>query len=430
MAAAAPRATAPAPGLTLKVRAVAGAPVVALRAWLRGGARAEDKPGQALLAGRMLGEGTARRDFQRIAADAEALGMALTPHGGFEVYGVALDALAGDWEPAVDWLAELLLESSFPEDRFDLLRRQADAEIESLADQADVVTGWKFLEQLYAPHPLGRPQLGDRASLRRLTRDDCAAFHAAGLRRGAIVAAAGALDADAVERRLAERLAPLAAPTAPRPEPPDPAPTAPARQRVRTRAADQAHLYLGQRTVARRDPDHAALDLLSVILGSGAGLAGRIPTRVREREGLAYTAMASAASGAGSDPGRLVVYVGTSPATVEKAEAAAREELTRLLDEGVTDREVAEAKSFLLGREPFRRETARQWAELMAEAELFGLPLDEPGWTLRRIADLDRAAVDAAARRHLDPGALRVTLGLPGRSRKKPEPAGVPAPRA
>ena len=94
-------------GLTLKVRAVAGAPVVALRVWLRGGARAEKKPGQALLSGRMLGEGTATRDFQRIAADAEAFGMALTPHGGFEIYGVALDALADDWELAVDWLAEL-----------------------------------------------------------------------------------------------------------------------------------------------------------------------------------------------------------------------------------------------------------------------------------------------------------------------------------
>src|SRR5258706_5795197 len=147
----------PAAGLTLKVRAVEGAPVLALRAWLRGGARAETKPGQALLSGRMLGEGTIGRDFQRIAADAEAFGMALTPHGGFEVYGVALDALADDWELAVDWLAELLLESSFPEERFDFLRRQADAEIESLADQADVVTGWEFLEQLYAPHPLGRP---------------------------------------------------------------------------------------------------------------------------------------------------------------------------------------------------------------------------------------------------------------------------------
>ncbi len=410
-------------GLVVRTRTVPGAPVVALRVWLRGGARAEDRPGLALLSGRMLGEGTARRDFQRIAADAEAYGMALSPHGGFEIYGLALDAMASDWELAVDWLAELLLESDFPEARFEFVRRQALAELESLADQADVVTGWKFLEQLYAPHPLGRPQLGDATSLGALERAHCVEFHRQGLGRGAIVAAAGAGDMAAVERRLRARLADLARPVGERAQPPAPRDQSPMRQRVRTRAADQAHLFLGHRTVARRDPDHAALEMLSVILGAGAGLAGRIPTRVREREGLAYTAVASAASGAGSDPGRLAVYIGTSPETVDQAEAAAREEIDRLLQDGLTEREVDEARSFLLGREPFRRETARQWAEMMAEAELFGLPVDDPDWTARRIRELDRPALEAAARRHIDPAKLRVTVGMPGRKKK---PTGKP----
>ncbi|MEO8503495.1 MAG: pitrilysin family protein [Acidobacteriota bacterium] len=408
------------PGLTVRTRRVIGAPVVALRAWLRGGARAEDKPGQALLTGRMLGEGTARRDFQRIAVDAESYGMALSAHGGFEVYGVALDALASDWELAVDWLAELIFESSFPEERFSFLRRQALAELESLEDQADVVTAWSFLEQLYSPHPLGRPQLGDAAALTALSREDCVDFHAAGRARGAIVTAAGEIDAPAVERRLRERFAALDARVIPGAPPTAPSDALPMRRRVRTRAADQAHLYMGHRTVERRHPDHAALEMLSVVLGSGAGLAGRIPARVREREGLAYTAVASVASGAGSDPGRLVVYVGTSPETVAQAERAAREELERLLTDGLTDLEVKEARSFLFGREPFRRETARQWAEMMAEAELFALPVDDPEWTILKYRDLDRAALESAARRHIDPAKLKVTLGMPGRSKKKP----------
>ena len=298
--------------------------MVALRAWLRGGARAEANPGQALLTGRMLREGTLGRDFQRIAADAESYGMALSPHGGFEVYGVALDALATDWELAVEWLAELVFESSFPQERFSFLRRKALAELESMEDQADVITGWSFLEQLYAPHPLGRPQLGDAAALTALVREDCVDFHAAGRARGAIVTVAGDIDPQAVERRLRERFAPLDASVNPGAPPTAPADALPMRRRVRTRAADQAHLYLGHRTVERRHPDHAALEMLSVVLGSGAGLAGRIPARVREREGLAYTAVASAASGAGSDEGRLVVYVGTSPDTVAQAELAAR----------------------------------------------------------------------------------------------------------
>jgi zinc protease len=90
------------------------------------------------------------------------------------------------------------------------------------------------------------------------------------------------------------------------------------------------------------------------------------------------------------------------------------EEIARLVDSGLTDRELEDARSYLLGREPFRRETARQWADILIEAEQYGLPLDDP---YRRVADLralDRATCEEVARRHLRPGDLRVTIGVPG----------------
>jgi zinc protease len=194
-----------------------------------------------------------------------------------------------------------------------------------------------------------------------------------------------------------------------------------ARREVRTGAADQAHLYLGHLTVPRSHPDALALEVLSVILGAGAGLSGRIPNRVREVEGLAYAATASALSGAGSVPGRLAAYVGTSPKTVEKAERAVREELERLVEGGVSDLEVEEAKGFLLGREPFRRETARQWGDLVAESRIYGQPYDDAAWVEAGLRSIDRAQIEAAIQRHVRPEDLRVTVGLPGKkSRKRP----------
>src|SRR5579864_420304 len=76
------------PGLTTRVRRVEGAPVVAVRLWLDAGARVESIPGQGLLTGRMLEEGTRRRDWRRIAADAEGRGMELSSFGAFEGHGV------------------------------------------------------------------------------------------------------------------------------------------------------------------------------------------------------------------------------------------------------------------------------------------------------------------------------------------------------
>ena len=423
-AGAAPAMTSP-PGLSVRVRKVAGQPVIAVRVWLGGGARVEAIPGQALITGRMLAEGTRRRDWRTLAEEIEARGMLLGTWGSFETHGVALDALAGDWETALEWAAEVALEPTFPEDRCRWLTRQAAGELESLGDQPEVRTAWGFLEQLYAPHRRALPLHGTAASLAALTPADCAAFHRPGRRR-AIIAVAGEIDEAAVAARVGELFAGAGAEPSPEPEPPAPRGSGEARRTVTLPlphrdeggegggdADGQAHLYLGHLTVGRSHPDHEALELLAVILGAGSGLAGRIPTAVRERAGLAYSAIAQTVAGAGLDPGRLVAYAATSPATLDRAETLMREEIARLLDHGVTDAELEEARGYLLGRDPFSRETARQWADLLAQSEHYGLPFDDPAWRRRRLEAPDRTAVEAAARRHVRPDELVVTVGVP-----------------
>lgn len=396
----------------VRVRRVEGAPVVAVRVLLPGGARRERIAGQAYLAGRMLAEGTRAHTWDEVAHELEARGMVLATAGTFETLSLGLDALASDWRLAVDWAAELSLSPTFPRERFEWLRKQIGAEIESLGDQPEVRTAWDFLEQLYTPHPRARRLQGDPESLAELTPEACADLHAAGLARGAIITVAGEIDEEAVRTHLRERFEMRAELLAGEGEPPKPEGGAP-RRTVRLRDADQAHLYLGHPTVRRGHPDEAALDLLAVVLGSGSGLTGRIPNRVREKEGLAYTTYAQTAAGAGLDPGRLVAYVGTSPETVARAEACVREELDRLLEDGVSDDELEEARSYLIGREPFRRETARQWAELLAESIFYELPVEDPRWWIERLRTPDRPAVEAAARRHIRPAELKVTVGLP-----------------
>lgn len=410
----------------VRVRRVPGAPVVSLRAWVVGGARREPLPGLCLITGRLLTEGTRRRSWRDLADEAEALGMDLSSSAHFDRHELRVDALAPDWRQAVDRLGELLLESVFPADRCDWACRQAVAELDSLGDRPEVRTGWAFLEQLYDPHPRSRPLQGTREGLSETTPEACAAIHRAGLARGLVVAAAGDLDEGEVEERLRQVLdRPLPSRGDPGVEPCEPSEPRGlvadrveiALERVDTEGvaeSDQAHLYAGHRTVARNHPDYEALELAGVILGSGAGLTGRIPERIREREGLAYSALAQTVAGCGLDPGRLVVYVGTSVERVEQAERGVKEEIARLVEGGITEEEMEEARSYLLGREPFGHETARQWASLMARSELYRLPLDRPGWRRERLEALTRHSVEEAVRRHLRPDGVKVTVGLPG----------------
>ncbi|HVS63581.1 MAG TPA: pitrilysin family protein [Thermoanaerobaculia bacterium] len=398
--------------LAVAVRQVPGVAVCAVRCYLRGGAYAEPIPGASALAARLLAEGTDQRSWERLAVDLERRGMSLSTQGAGEAHGLMLDALAVDWEQALETVAELVFHSTFDQERFEWQRQQTLAEIESLADQAEVVAGRAFMEQLYHPHPAGRLVLGDAESLASLDAGDCARFHREGLERGVVLAVAGQIEEARVERRIEDLFGRLEGEIAPRRAPP-PAVGLGARREVPVPARDQSHLFVGHLTVDRAHPDLPALEVLGVVLGAGDGLFGRIPNRVREQEGLAYSVQVGVASGAGTEAGRLVVYVATADATAALAEAAIREELERVASDGVAAVEVEAARGYVLGREPFRRETARQWADLLAESLFYRIPYDDPGWIRRELERVDVAAVREAARRHVRPDDLRVTLGRP-----------------
>ena len=391
-----------------------------MRVFLPGGSRAETVPGTALVCGRALVEGSRRRGWRQVFEEAEDRGVELAGLAGFEAIGLAIDCLTDELDRALGWAAELALEPALAADRIAWLADQAAAELAALADQPEVLTALAFRRQLYDPNPRGRPLQGSQSSLAQVGAAECRRLHRRSLAAGPIVAVAGDLDEQAVGRRLEALFGAAFEPAGPAAAPPPPAGTAEPRQTVAVGRVDQAHLVTGHLTVARDHPDLAALELLGVILGAGAGLNGRIPERVRERDGLAYVAGAEAAAGAGLEPGRLEIYLSTSPERLARAETAVREELARLLDEGPSADEVRSARDYLLASEPFRFETARQWSDLLARAALTGLPVDDLDWRRDRWRRLDRSAVAAAARRHLSLDDLRVTLGMPGRPAAAP----------
>jgi predicted Zn-dependent peptidase len=404
--------------LRLAALRVPGSGVVAARAWLRGGARLEPLPGLSLLCGRMLVEGSARRTWREIAEQAEARGVSLGGLATAEVHGLTVDALADDAGLALEWLAELLLEPGFDRPRFELLRDQTLGELRSLADRPEVVTGWAFRDQLYHPHPLAWPSQGTSESLARLTPDDCRRFHEEAVARGGVVAVAGDIDEEAVLGEL-ERLFDGFLPPAPaeggvraaelpalpgRPE---------HRIEVTTGSLEQAHVFAGHLTVDRRHPDLPELRALGILLGSD-GLAGLIPNRIREKEGLAYATHVDLLAGAGSDPGALAVYLGTHPDRVERGLELVRDALLQVLELPPEAAVLEACKAGMFGREPFLTETAGLWAGQLVDSLLFDLPSYRRSWRLERIARLSPDGVFQAARRHLAPERMLVTVGLPG----------------
>jgi len=393
-------------------RLVSGPPVAALRVWLGSGERSAQRPGEAVLAGRLLEEGSATRDWRRIAEDAETRGIAIAAAGGYEVLALAIDGPATELGRMIDWAAELALTSTLETERWEWHRELASAELAALSDEPEVVTGLAALRQLYGDHPRGRPLIGTQESLERVEADDSRRAYASALRGRKLAAVAGAIEEGEAARSLEAAFG----------DPETEGETSGAGPDLNGQSedrvvvelpGDQAHLVLGRVTVERDHPDLPALEAAGVVLGAGAGLAGRIPMRVREQEGLAYSVGVDTAAGATVDPGRLIVQAATSPSRLERAELVIREELERFATSGPSEAEFEEARSFLEGREAFRRETARQVADLLIEAEFTGLSIDRPDWGRRRWRHLTVEAVRDAAERWLDPACLCVTIGRP-----------------
>ena len=270
------------PPVVIRARRWQGAPLVSVRVWLRGGSRLERIPGQALVAGRLLTEGTRRRRWRAIAQEAEERGLEIASGAGLELQWLALDGLSRDWELALEWAAELVSESTFPEERFEWVRRQVSTELASQLDHPELETAWAFSDHLYRPHPASRPLEGNVEGLSALSARECRRHHRRALAAGAIVTVVGEID----EKLAAARAESLFAGRFPERReagcPPLPVGVEETWRRVPLASGEQAHLFCGRRTVARADASLPALVLLGTILGSGGGLSGRLPLRLRE----------------------------------------------------------------------------------------------------------------------------------------------------
>src|SRR6185437_13150822 len=124
---------------------------------------------------------------------------------------------------------------------------------------------------------LGRPVIGDVATIETLTRDRIAGYYRRRYKpENMVVAVAGAVDHPTVVRLVraafADRLDPAAAPLPPR--------SGSRPGRGAARPTEQAHLILGGTALARGDERRFALGVLNNALGGG--MSSRLFQEIRE----------------------------------------------------------------------------------------------------------------------------------------------------
>ena len=154
---------------------------------------------------------------------------------------------------------------------------------------------------------------------------------------------------------------------------------------------------MGGLAPALDEPDHAAVKVLSTVLGGG--MAGRLFVELRDKRGLAYSA--TSFYDPVKEPGALVLYLGTAPENVERAEQGLAREIERIRSEPVEAAELARAKNYLLGKYEMDRRTNERRAWYLAFYELEDVGADYPERYRRDVERVTAADVLRVARRYL-----------------------------
>ncbi|HUG86854.1 MAG TPA: pitrilysin family protein [Euzebya sp.] len=321
---------------------------VSVGCWVGVGSRDELPPleGATHFLEHLLFKGTENRSALEIAQVLEAVGGDMNAFTAKEYTAYYARCLDRDLPQAVALLGEMLTTSTIPPEEVENERDVVLEEIRMHLDDPGDLVHAEFGRAYYGDHALGREILGSEQSMTAMTRDQVAGWWRQRYTSDVItMAVAGNVDHDALVADVELVLGDLAPGDRPGDEP-GPAPQTPALPLlVRTRPTEQAHLVIGGNGLARGHDLRWAQAVLNQALGGG--MASRLFQEVREKRGLAYSVYSYPA--AYTNAGTFAVYAGTTPSKAAEVIEVIKAEIAKVLAEGLSTAELAQAKGYLAG---------------------------------------------------------------------------------
>lgn len=294
-------------GLRIVTEEMAGLKSASIGLWVGAGARNEraDQNGIAHFLEHMAFKGTNKRNALQIAEAIEDVGGYLNAYTSRETTAYYARVLDQDVSLALDVIADIVTDPVFDPQEIETERGVILQEIGQAFDTPDdIIFDW-LQEAAYPDQPIGRPILGPAERVAAFSRTDFRAFVDENYGPGQMVlAAAGAVDHDAIVKQAEEALSHL------------PAVETPqvlqglfkGGERRVSKDLEQAHFALALESPDYKDPDIYTAQIFSSVFGGG--MSSRLFQEAREKRGLCYTIFCSA--GAFSDTGAMTIYAGTS----------------------------------------------------------------------------------------------------------------------
>ena len=267
--------------------------------------------------------------------------------------------------------------------------------------------GRTYFAKAFEGHVYARPGRGTLESVGGISRDDILRRHGERIARDKLyVGAVGDIEPAELGRLLDIAFGGLPAKAAPAPAIAETAPAAKGVHVIR-KAVPQSWAVFGLPGLKRDDPDYYAAYLMNYTLGGG-GFVSRLYREVREERGLAYSVASYLAL---TDRAGLIMgSVGTANARFGESLGLIRAAIARMRDEGPSEQELADAKTYVTGSFPLGLDTNAKIAGVLVGIQADNLGIDFLEKRNALFERVSRADVMRVARRLLDPDRLFVVV--------------------
>ena len=383
-------------------------PLVAAELVVRAGSEANPaaRSGLAGFTAQMLEEGTSTRSATQIADDVAQLGAFLSTTSSADAARLSLQSLRANFPKALEVLADLALQPSFPAAEVARQRASRLGELSQQRDAPEAVASVAAAASLYgAKHPYGFSELGTETSIKATTREDLQAFWQQHyLPNNAALVVTGDIRRDElkalVEARFGKwRPAPVVAQA-----PGQPAGSAARLVLVDKPGAPQTALRVTNIGAERKSADFPALQVMNAALG---GLfSSRINNNLREEKGYSYGMFSQFQYHRSAGPFAIAGSVRTDVTGASVSEIF--KEVKGMRERPMTALELRNARNSQMLSLPGQFDTNRALGASLANTFIYQLPLDYYSKLPAAYAQVSVADVQKVANSYLTPERLVV----------------------
>jgi predicted Zn-dependent peptidase len=340
---------------------------ISLGVWVKIGSRHEPKEisGVSHFLEHMFFKGTQKRTARDIATEIDSLGGEMNAFTSQESTTYYIKVLDEHLPNAVEILADILLGSKFAPADMEKERKVILEEIKMVEDTPDDFIHEIFAGTVWKDHPLGRPILGTKETIKALAHKDLLAYlEHFYCPREIIISAAGNFE----HARLVELLdAAFGRLTRTGMQKQEPAPVFHSAITVRKKQLEQVQVCLGCRGLQYTHEDRYVSLALNTVLGNS--MSSRLFQEVREQNALAYSIYSYVTTY--RDTGLLTVYAGTDPANALQAIRLIMKEILKIRDEGITAAEETRLKNQIKGNLVLSLESSSSHMSRIARQEMY-----------------------------------------------------------